>query len=83
MTHRALTVHGTIGHSGLILHPVLVLGLVARAVTITGAVVELLLSPLLDALLFLRLLPRLVGGAVTIAVTILLRIDACGNRPCR
>ena len=72
-----VTVHGTITSA------LAQAGAVASAVTITGAVVELVLCPLLDALLVLRTWHRLVGGAVTIAVTILLRIDACGNRPCR
>ena len=83
-THWALTVRCTIGDLRLILSPVLilVLDLVARAVTVTGAVVELVLCPLLDALLFLHTWHRLVGGAVTIPVPIRVGIDARGNRRC-
>ena len=89
IAHGALTVHGTIGDLSLILHLVLelvlvlLLGLVARAVTIAGAIVELILCLLLSAQLILRPRHRLIGGAVAISIPILFVIDTGGNRTCR
>lgn len=61
--------------------PVLDLGLIAQAVAITGAVLELFLRPLLGAHLILRTWHRLIGAAVTI--TTLFVIDTGGNRSSR